>query len=163
MTTMNEVQGFFAQEKIAVLGASSKGKGFGASAYNELKKLGYQLVPIHPEAATIHGDQAYRSLQEAPEEARSLLLVVPPKQTETIVEEVIKAKANPEIKSQIDFIWMQQGAESQRAIELCQEAGITVIAHECVLMFAKGSGFPHNCHRFINKIFGKLPREQAAA
>jgi uncharacterized protein len=155
MTTMNTIQDFLSQDRIAVVGVSAKGEGFGTTAYKELKARGFNLIPVHPTANQIFADQAYPSLRELPAPVGAVLIIVPPGETEKVVEEAIEAG--------IRHIWMQQGAESERAIELCRRADIDFVAKECVLMFACSNRFPHNIHHFINKVFGKLPAEESAA
>jgi predicted CoA-binding protein len=53
---------------------------------------------------------------------------------------------------------MQQGSESEKAVSYCRENGIQVVQRECILMFAESAGFPHNLHRGIWGLLGKLPR-----
>jgi len=148
MTTMAMVREFLGQERLAVVGASAAGKGFGTAAYRALKKKGYKLVPVHPSAATIEGDPAFHSLAEIPEPVGGVLVVVPPEQTEKVVEDAIAAG--------VKRIWMQQGAESERAISRAREAGMQVVSGHCVLMYMEHNGL-HGIHRWIWKVIGRQP------
>jgi predicted CoA-binding protein len=53
---------------------------------------------------------------------------------------------------------MQQGSESEKAINYCNENGIDVIHGECILMFAEPVESIHKFHKWLWKIFGKLPK-----
>lgn len=149
MTSKAIVDDFISQKKIAVIGVSRSGKKFGNMAYRELKENGYQLFPIHPEANTLEGDQAYPDLKSLPEPVGGVLVVVPPNQTEQVVREAAEAGINR--------VWMQQGSESDDAIRFCQENDIAEVHGECIMMFA-GSAFFHKPHRWIWGLLGKLPK-----
>ena len=146
------IEDFVAQRKLAVVGVSRSGKRFGAGAYRELKARGYQLYPVHPEAESLLGDRCFPSLAALPEPVDGALVIVPPAQSERVVDEAIAAG--------IRRVWLQQGAESDAAIERGQAAGISVVHHECILMFAGAPkiGFPHSMHRFFRGLFGRLPK-----
>ena len=58
----------------------------------------------------------------------------------------------------IKHLWIQQGAESDAAIEYCREHEINVVHGECILMFAEPVGSIHRFHRWLWGVFGKLPK-----
>jgi predicted CoA-binding protein len=62
------------------------------------------------------------------------------------------------VEARIENIWIQQGSETQSAIETCKKNDINPVTGECILMYSEPVKFPHNFHRWIWKIFGKLPR-----
>jgi len=148
MTTRAQIDDFLSERRWAVVGVSSSGKGFGATAYRELREKGFELVPVHPTAGTIEGDQACASLSDLPEGVKRLLVVVPPEQTEQVVREAREAG--------IEHVWMQRGAESDEAVRLAEEAGMNVIHDRCIMMFADPKGF-HGFHRWLWGLLGKLP------
>ncbi len=150
MNTKAAVDDFLAQRSLAVVGVSRSGKKFGNMAYRELKGKGCQLFPIHPEAEVLEGDKCYASLSALPERSNGVLVIVPPTQTEQVVRDAAAAK--------IPRVWMQQGAESEEAIRFCEEHGISVVAGECILMFAEPLKFYHKPHRWVWKLLGKLPK-----
>lgn len=78
-----------------------------------------------------------------------LMIAVPRDQIEDAVRMAIDAK--------ISRIWIQEGSETEGAIKLCQENGISVIHGECILMFAEPVKSFHAFHRWIWKLRGKLP------
>ena len=150
MNTKAAVDDFLAQRSLAVVGVSRGGKKFGNLAYRELKDKGYQLYPVHPEAEALEGDKYYPSLSALQEPVGGVLIIVPPAETEQVVRDAAAAG--------IPRIWMQQGAESEGAIRFCDEHGISVVAGECILMFAEPLRFYHKPHRWVWKLLGKLPK-----
>jgi len=57
----------------------------------------------------------------------------------------------------IKSVWFQQGSSSDEAIKFCEEKGMSVVSGECIFMFAEPVDSIHKFHRWIWKIFGKLP------
>ena len=141
---------FLAAEDIAVFGVSSSGKKFGAAVYKELKQKGRSVFAVNPKGGFFDGSPIFESLDRAPAKPKSAILVVPPNVAEKVVADAIK--------SGVKNIWLQPGAESDAAIAYCHENGINVIHGECILMHAESVRSIHKMHRFINKIFGKLPQ-----
>jgi uncharacterized protein len=150
MATQAAVNEFVGQQSLAVVGVSRQPKKFGTYAYKELKKRGYRVFPVNPQAETIEGDRCYANLAALPEEVGGVVVVVPSNQVEQVVRDVAAAG--------IKRVWMQQGADSPEAVKFCEENGITEVHGECILMFAGNVESVHRLHRFLWKILGKLPR-----
>jgi predicted CoA-binding protein len=88
-------------------------------------KMGVKLIRFVEKI--IEGVESLKQVADLPDEVESLSIITPPPITERIVEEAI-AKG-------IKNIWMQPGAESQKAIENCKAHHINVIAGgPCVLV-----------------------------
>jgi predicted CoA-binding protein len=149
VSTRQAINDFLAQRRLAVVGVSGSGKGFGNAAYKELKAKGYELYPVHPTAEAIEGDRCYRALGELPAQVGGVLVVVPPAVTERVVQAVAQAG--------IPRVWMQQGAESDAAVRYCQTNGIAEVHGECILMFAEPAASFHRMHRWIRSVFKRLP------
>lgn len=150
MTTRAAVNDFLAQRKLAVVGVSHSGKGFGYAAYKELKGKGYRLFPVNPNAESFGSEPCYPNLSALPEPVDGALIVVPPVETEKVVRDAVAAG--------IRHVWMQQGAQSEAAVRFCQLNGISVVHGECILMFAEPAAMYHRMHRFVWRLLGKLPR-----
>jgi predicted CoA-binding protein len=128
---------------------SRSGRGFGAAAYRELKAKGYVLHPVHREAPVIEGDAAVPSLKALAGQVGGVLVVTPPAESARVVRDAVAAG--------IGRVWLQQGAQSEEAVGFCRDNGVTVIAGECVLMFAEPTRSFHKAHRFFARVFGRLP------
>lgn len=124
------VKQFLAQDSYAVVGASVDRSKFGNKilrCYLQHKK---KVYPIHPKEKMIEGVPAFPSLSQLPEKVDRISVVTPPSITEQIVEEAAKVG--------VKFIWMQPGAESEKAIQRARELGMTVIAEGPCLLVALG-------------------------
>jgi predicted CoA-binding protein len=150
MTVKSTVENFLSQRTLALVGASRDPKAFSSMASKELRAKGVRVIPVNPNADTIMGERCYPSLADLPERVDGALIMTPPSQTEAVVRDAAAAG--------IKQVWMQQGAESPAAIQFCQENGISEVHGECILMFASGRSFPHNMHRLVWGLLGKLPK-----
>ncbi len=144
------VEKFIAARKLAVVGVSRDSKKFGSAVYKELKSKGYELFPVNPNMDNLNGDTCFPDLKSLPETVDGVICVVPPAVTENVVKDAHAASIN--------LVWMQQGSESKNAVQYCKENGIDVVHGECIFMFAEPVGSIHKFHRWIWKVFGKLPK-----
>jgi uncharacterized protein len=144
------IDDFLAHKSLGLVGVSRTGKGFGNAIRKELAARGYTIHLVHPEADAIDGQSCARSLRDVADKVGGVVLVTPPASTEKLVRQAAEAG--------VRRVWLQQGAESSDAIGFCEREGIDVVHHECILMFAEPAGFPHGLHRWLRKIFGRMPR-----
>ena len=150
MVTKAMIDDFISQPSLAIVGVSRKGNKFGNNAFKELKAKGYKLYLVHPSAEIIEGQQSYPSLKALPQAVGGVLVVVPPAQAEKVVREAHE--------SGIKRVWLQQGAESQAAIQYGEQNGMSVVYGKCILMFAQPMRFFHKPHRWVMGVLGKLPK-----
>jgi predicted CoA-binding protein len=136
------IKEFWKQQHYAVVGVSRKRQKFGSAIFREMKKAGYDVVPVNRNAGTIEGTEAFSTLNDIKHTLDAAVVVVTPRET----EEVLRQCAARGIK----HVWLQQGAESERAISLGEELGLNVIHHECAFMFFEPSGFPHTLHKWFH-------------
>ena len=128
MTTKSSIENFLSQKNIAVIGVSRNRKKFVNTIYRSLKKKGYNVFPINPNAEKIEGDNCYPDLLSLPEKIDAVVINVPPEETEKVVLKVNKAG--------IKRVWLQQGSQSEKAINFSQENGIDCVSNECILMLS---------------------------
>jgi predicted CoA-binding protein len=150
MATLKLVQDFLDQKTIAVIGVSRSPKKFSRMVYDAFKKKGYTVYAVNPNAENIEADVCYKNIHSLPKQAEGIVIITPSKETEKIVRQALDAG--------ITRIWIQQGAESEEAILFCRKNGLKVIDHQCICMFLQPQAFPHNIHRFIWKLVGKMPK-----
>ena len=131
MKTIDEkIAAFLAAPAFGVAGASKNRDKFGNKVLRCYQLRGKKVVPVNPVEAEIEGAACVRSVSDLPAEVQSLSIITPPAVTEQVVEQAI-AKG-------IRNIWMQPGAESPAAVQLCRDRGINVIADGSCLLVVLG-------------------------
>jgi predicted CoA-binding protein len=149
-TQRNVIDAFLSSPSFAIVGVSADRKKFGNSLYRALRERGMQVFPVHKTLDTVEGDRCYRSIRDLKGQVKAVVTVVPPAETEKVVQECVEAG--------VEMIWMQQGSESGKAVSAAVGNGMRVVAGECLFMFAEPVSSIHAFHRWFNKIIGKYPR-----
>ena len=148
-TKISTIKSFFSAPAIAVVGATDNQRKFGNAIYRAMKVRTLKVYPVNPGRSTVQGDPCYPSLKQLPERVKSVIAVIPPSATEHLVAECVEQG--------VEFLWMQHGSESPKAIQEAKASGMTVISKECVLMFLEPVTSAHGFHRWINKAVGIYP------
>jgi predicted CoA-binding protein len=139
------VESFLAEKRIAVVGVSRRA-GFANTAMKSLRAGGWEVFPVNAVADEVEGEHCWHAVGQVPGPVGAVLCVVPPAETEKVVEDCVRAG--------IGKVWMQQGSESPAAIRRAEKAGMTVVHHACVLMYAKPAGV-HRFHGFVERLRGR--------
>ncbi|MGC4084285.1 MAG: CoA-binding protein [Vicinamibacterales bacterium] len=147
--TRASVDEFVAQPALALVGASRSGHKFGNAILRELRAKGMHVYPVHPVADEIDGVPCYRHFADLPEPVGGVIVSVAPAEAISVVRDASEAG--------ITRVWLQQGAESPYAEEVCSALGVRAVMGECILMHASPTGV-HKVHRVIDGMLGKLPR-----
>lgn len=153
MTPRQRIDSFLTEKTLAVVGVSRSRNRFGNTVFNELKDKGFTVYPVNPNAGMIGEDKCYPDLTALPAGVGGVIVVVKPEQTEQVVSQAKEAG--------IKKVWMQQGSQSQAAIEFCEQNGIETVSRRCILMFAEPVGSIHKVHRFFARLFGAYPKKTA--
>ena len=113
-------------KRIAVVGLSSKPHrpSFEVSGY--LLRAGYEIVPVNPREAEVHGLRAYASLDEAPGEIDVVEVFRKSEDVPPVAEAAIRRRAK--------VLWLQQGIVNEGAAEKALAAGLTVVMDACMLV-----------------------------
>lgn len=150
MSSLAEIQDFLAPKRMAFAGASRNPKKFGGVVFSELRKRGFDLFPVHPEASELEGIPCVRSVRDLPPGMENLYIVTPAKETAGVVRDALEYG--------IRKIWIQQSSDTPEALELAREKGVPVIHGRCMMMFAEPVGSIHGFHRWIIRLFGRYPK-----
>ena len=145
---MKDVAVFLSAGKYAVAGVSRDPKKFGNVVFKTLLKKGMDVVPVNPAADTIDGVKCYNSVSDIPSDIKGVIFMTPKEKTLSVAREAISKG--------IKNLWIQQGAESKSVISELEKENVNLIHGECIMMFWKPDGV-HSFHRFLKKIFGRLP------
>ncbi len=154
MASKEMINDFLAQKRLAVVGVSRTEKHFSRALFRDLRKFGYDVVPVHNEAGEIDGMSCARQVQDIAPPVDGALIMTPPEVTEKVVEDCAEAG--------VTRVWMYQaagrGAVSQKAVDYCAEHGMSVVPGECPYMFLQQAGWFHKFHGFLVKLAGKYPQ-----
>jgi hypothetical protein len=149
MTSLKQIEEFLASEPIAMVGVSRNPKKFGQQAFKELKEKGMNIIPVNPSASEILGVKVFPDVKSLPSEVKGIIIVTKKEQTASVVREA-KEKG-------LKQIWIQQMADSKKAMEELKDSGINYITGECILMHYKPDSI-HKFHKAIKKFFGRFPK-----
>ncbi|MBK8944792.1 MAG: CoA-binding protein [Ignavibacteriae bacterium] len=149
MTSQKNISDFLSCNNFAVVGVSRKKTKFGNAIYKELRKKNLNVFPVNPNLEIFEGDKCFKNLNELKGKIDAVINCVSPNKTLSIVNEANSIG--------VKNIWMQQGSETDEAINYCKENGINEIHKECILMFVEPVNSIHSFHKWIWKILGKLP------
>ncbi|MCK5367092.1 MAG: CoA-binding protein [Cyclobacteriaceae bacterium] len=156
MPTLKESAEQFLQLKnIAVAGVSSTKKDAANYIYEKLKKTGYNVFAINPNAKEIDGDPCYPNLASVPEKIEGVVIGTNSKVTLTVVQECATLG--------IQHAWIHKsfdgGSYSEEAEIFCKENGVNLIPTGCPMMFCKPVDFAHKCIKWVLHATGKMPRK----
>jgi predicted CoA-binding protein len=149
MATLKQINEFFENQPVAMVGVSRNPKKFGYSAFRELKEKGMKIIPVNPVADEIMGEKSFPGISALPLEVKSIIILTNKEQTASVVREARQRG--------IKQIWIQQMSDSREALEELKGTDINCITGECIMMHFKPNGM-HKFHRTIMKLFRKFPR-----
>ncbi len=127
MTLQQQIEAFLTGTPHAVAGASRDRGKYGNKVLRAYQQQQRPVYPVNPSAEVIEGLAAFPDLARVPQAIHGLSIVTPPQVTETVIGEAARLG--------IRHIWMQTGSESDRAVELAQQAGMNLIwGGPCILV-----------------------------
>ena len=148
------VEEFLGLGRIAVAGVSRQSTEAANAIYKKLRTAGYEVFAVNPNATELEGDPSYPDLASIPGGVEGVVVATHPDVAIEIVEQARQAG--------VRHIWMHRsfgaGSVSEPAVELCREAGISVIPGACPMMFCQPVDFGHKCIRWLLKVSGGLPK-----
>jgi predicted CoA-binding protein len=154
MSMMERIRDYLGRRRVAVVGVSSNGQDFSRAVYREFKKLGYDTVPVNPQAEEIESDRCFKRVQDIQPPPEWALLYTRPEVSEQIVRDCAEAG--------VRRIWFHrsvaQGSLNGRALALCSELNIEAVPGECPMMFLENAGWFHRFHGFLKQLTGSYPR-----
>lgn len=131
MSSAERIEAFLAAGPWAVAGASTDRAKYGNKVLRCYLQNGRTPVyPVNPHAGEVEGLAAFPDLASLPEPVLGLSIITPPPVTEGLVEDAAAVG--------IPRLWMQPGAESQRALARAEELGLEVIAGGPCLLVVLG-------------------------
>lgn len=159
MSSMEVIQDFLSQKRIAIIGVSRDPKGFSILLFEELCHRGYDVVPVNPKTPNVLGRPCFGRVQDIQPPVDGAIVMTSAATTDAVVADCAEAG--------IRRVWMYRaagrGAVSQKAIAFCEQQGIRVIPGECPFMFLSPASGIHRIHGMFRRITGRYPRRQSPA
>lgn len=107
----------------AVVGLSANEQRAAFGVAEVLQRYGKRVVPVHPKAETVHGEQGYRSLSEVPFPVDVVDVFVRSELAGAIAEEAVAIGAKA--------VWFQLGVIDEEAYERTRSAGLDMVMDRC--------------------------------
>ncbi len=103
------------------LSANTGRTAYGIAAY--VRDLGHEIVPVHPKAEAVHGQQGYPDLASVPGEIDVVDVFVNSQLAGGVVDDAIARGAKA--------VWLQQGVIDEDAAQRATDAGLDVVMDTC--------------------------------
>ena len=110
-------------ETWAVVGLSQNRSRAAYGVARVLQEAGKRIVPVHPRAEEVHGEQGYRSLTEIPFPVDVVDVFVNSALAGRIADEAIAIGARA--------VWFQLGVHDDDAAERVRAAGLEIVEDTC--------------------------------
>ncbi len=120
---MTPVSALLALDTWAVVGLSDNRSRAAWDVALFLQGKGKRIVPVHPSAATVHGERGYRSVSEIPFAVDVVDCFVRSELVGPVVDEAVAAGAQG--------VWMQLGVVDPAAAARASAVGLTVVMDRC--------------------------------
>ncbi|MFF9012138.1 CoA-binding protein [Streptomyces sp. NPDC014870] len=103
------------------LSANEERAAFGVAAF--LQRHGKRIVPVHPKAETVHGEQGYASLDAIPFDVDVVDVFVNSALAGAVADEAVAKGAKA--------VWFQLGVVDEAAYERTRAAGLDMVMDRC--------------------------------
>ncbi|MEU1040163.1 CoA-binding protein [Streptomyces sp. NPDC005551] len=107
----------------AIVGLSSNRQRAAYGVASVLQRYGKRVVPVHPRAETVHGEQGYPSLSAIPFEVDVVDVFVNSDLAGPVADEAVAIGA--------DAVWFQLGVVDEAAYERTRAAGRDMVMDRC--------------------------------
>lgn len=107
----------------AVVGLSSNRNRAAYGVAEVLQRYGKRVVPVHPKAETVHGEQGYASLSDIPFPVDVVDVFVNSDLAGPVADEATRIGAKA--------VWFQLGVLDEQAYHRTREAGLDMIMDRC--------------------------------
>ncbi|WP_129291273.1 CoA-binding protein [Streptomyces sp. N1] len=107
----------------AVVGLSANEERAAYGVARVLQRYGKRIVPVHPKAETVHGEQGYPSLEAVP---------FPVDVVEVFVNSALAGQvADQAVAAGAKAVWFQLGVVDEAAYERTRAAGLEMVMDRC--------------------------------
>lgn len=107
----------------AIVGLSSNQGRAAYGVADVLQRYGKRIVPVHPKAETVHGEQGYPSLEAIPFDVDVVDVFVNSDLAGAVADEAVAKGAKA--------VWYQLGVIDEAAYERTRAAGLEMVMDRC--------------------------------
>lgn len=107
----------------AIVGLSSNERRAAYGVADVLRRHGKRIVPVHPKAETVHGEQGYPSLDAIPFDVDVVDVFVNSDLAGSVADEAVAIGARA--------VWFQLGVVDEAAYDRTRAAGLDMVMDRC--------------------------------
>ncbi|MEU9916481.1 CoA-binding protein [Streptomyces sp. NPDC051001] len=107
----------------AIVGLSSNQRRAAYGVADVLQRYGKRIVPVHPKAEAVHGEQGYPSLEAIPFDVDVVDVFVNSDLAGAVADEAVAKGAKA--------VWYQLGVVDEAAYERTRAAGVEMVMDRC--------------------------------
>ena len=149
------IAAFLEGRRFAVAGVS-RHRGQAANAvFAKLRRAGYGVFPVNPNAAEVDGVRCYPTLESVPGGIDRVVVATSPRVSAEVVRQCIECG--------VGQVWFHrsfgQGSVSEEAVRACREHGLACIVGGCPLMYCEPVDVGHRCMRWWLQRRGRIGSE----
>ncbi len=148
------VEQFLQGKHIAVAGVSRKGDVAANAVFKKLKKCGYTVFAVNPNAEEVEDEPCYPNLGAIPEKVDGVVIATHPDVSADIVRQCHEHG--------VPRVWFHRsfgtGSVSDEALRECERLGVEPIVGGCPLMFCDPVDIAHKCMRWFLQHRGYVPK-----
>jgi len=119
----NPIDQLLALKTWAVVGLSNNSERAAYRVSKLLIEKGHQVVPVHPKAETVHGQQGYAKLSDIPFAVDVVDIFVNSELAGEVVDSAIAIKAKG--------VWLQLDVIDEAAVDRAGKAGLISVMNRC--------------------------------
>jgi len=134
---------------VAVYGLKRDNTGFAHEVVKAITSVHTEVdvTAIHPESDKIGSFHTVQSAQELSPPADSAIVVLGGSAAHGAIDDIARGS--------IRKVWLVQNAATPTNLDHAESLGMQV-TKGCPILFLEGQGFPHNFHRALAKLFGRI-------
>lgn len=154
MGTLREAaREFLSHRRVAVVGVSRRGDTAANVIYKRMRRDGFEVYPVNPNATEVEGDACWPSLEAIPGGVEAVVVATHP----AVAADVIRECARLGVRR----VWLHRsfgtGSVAEDAAALARQEGMALIEGGCPMMFLEPVDPAHRCFRWLLSVTGKLP------
>lgn len=112
------------KKKWVVVGVTKDQDKFGYKIFKRLKDKGFLVYGVNPKYDEIDGEKIYKSILEIDDDIDCVSMVVSPKISLKVIDEIVKSKIN--------YVWFQPGAFDEEVLDKSKQNKLEIVYFDCV-------------------------------